>query len=245
MLIKRLWCLLETPEYINQIVRNDIEKKRGLLLCTFWKTKWPSYQCQIILKTFYNGKKIQLIPPILINNKLISSFKEKANHFNAFFASLCTPVPHNSTLPLVTTPITNASISSISFNDHNILNIIHSLNIDKANGYDISIRLLKICDSSTAKPLSIIFKNCLWSMPFPKNWKKSKVVPIHKKGDKQLLRNCWPVSLLPIRGKIFEIIIFNHIFEYLEKNGLLCWNQSGFHPFDSCENQLLSIVHDI
>ena len=31
----------------------------------------------------------------------------------------------------------------------------------------------------------------------------------------------------------------------LKKNSLLCLNQSGFHPFDSCENQLLSVVHDI
>ena len=38
-----------------------------------------------ILKTLYNGKKIPLIPPILVNNKLISSFKEKANYFNDFF----------------------------------------------------------------------------------------------------------------------------------------------------------------
>ena len=68
-------------------------------------------------------------------------------------------------------------------------------------------------------------------------------IPIHKKGDKQLLQNYQPVSLLPICGKIFERIIFNPIFEYLEKNSLLCPNQSGFRPFDSCENQLLSIVH--
>ena len=40
-----------------------------------------------ILKTLYNGKKFPLIPPILVNNKLISNFKEKANHFNAFFTS--------------------------------------------------------------------------------------------------------------------------------------------------------------
>ena len=30
-----------------------------------------------------------------------------------------------------------------------------------------------------------------------------------------------------------------------KKNSLLCPSQSGFCPFDSCENQLLSIVHDI
>ena len=39
-------------------------------------------------------------------------------------------------------------------------------------------------------------------------------------------------------GKIFELIIFNPIFE---KYCLLCPNKFGFRPFDSCENQLLSI----
>ena len=138
-----------------------------------------------LYEKLYNGKKIPLILPILINNKLISNFKEKANHFNAFFASQCTPVSNNSTLPLVTTPITDASLSSISFNHQNILNIIHSLNINKAHGYDdISIRLLKMCGSSIVKPQSIIFKNCLQSGSFPNNCKKSNVVPIHKRGDK-------------------------------------------------------------
>ena len=114
------------------------------------------------LKTFYNGKKIPLIPPILMNNKLISNFKEKANHFNAFFASQCTLVPNNSTLPLVRTPVTNASLSSISLNDQNILKIINSFNINKVHGYDdISIRLPKIYDSAIVRPLSIISKNCL------------------------------------------------------------------------------------
>ena len=37
-----------------------------------------------ILKTLYNGNKIPLIPPILVNNKLISNFREKANYFNDF-----------------------------------------------------------------------------------------------------------------------------------------------------------------
>ena len=69
-------------------------------------------------------------------------------------------------------------------------------------------------------------------------------MPIHKKSEKQLLQNYRPVSLLPISGKIFERIIFNPIIKCLQKS-LLCPNQSGFHPFDSCENQLLSIVHDI
>ena len=66
-----------------------------------------------------------------------------------------------------------------------------------------------------------------------------------KKGDKQLLENYRPVSLLPILGKVFEKILYNNIFEYLQENNLLCENQSGFRRSDSCEYQLLSIVHEI
>ena len=95
------------------------------------------------------------------------------------------------------------------------------------------------------RPLSIIFKNCLQTGTFPNNWKKSNVVPIHKKGDKQLLQNYRPVSLLPMCGKIFEKIVFNPMLEFLEENGLLCPHQSGFHSSDSCQSHLLAIVQDI
>ena len=33
--------------------------------------------------------------------------------------------------------------------------------------------------------------------------------------------------------------------EFLEENSLLCPHQSGFCSSDSCQNQLLSILHDI
>ena len=53
------------------------------------------------------------------------------------------------------------------------------------------------------------------------------------------------MSLLPICSKIFEKIIFNSFFKYLEDNKLLNCNQSGFRPSDSCVHQLLSITHEI
>ena len=49
------------------------------------KTYWS------ILKTFYNGKKIPVIPPLLINNKLVSNFKTKANHLMLFFLPCTEP----------------------------------------------------------------------------------------------------------------------------------------------------------
>ena len=68
---------------------------------------------------------------------------------------------------------------------------------------------------------------------------------MHKKVDKQRLENYRPVSLLPILGNVFEKILFNDIFQYLQGNNLLCENQSGFRPSESCEYQIPSIVHEI
>ena len=57
------------------------------------KTYWS------IFKSFYKGTKVPLIPPLLVNNKTVSDFPEKANLFNDFFASQCTPISNNSVLP--------------------------------------------------------------------------------------------------------------------------------------------------
>ena len=61
----------------------------------------------------------------------------------------------------------------------------------------------------------------------------ANVVPIHKRNDKQNVKNYRPVSLL-------LILTF-----YILWNVLISSNQSGFKQGDSYINQLLSITHDI
>ena len=91
----------------------------------------------------------------------------------------------------------------------------------------------------------MIFNNCIDTGTLPDIWKQSNIIPVHKKGDKQIVNNYIPVSLLPIFGKIFEKLLFNSIMNFLEEKNLLNSNQSGFRSNHSCESQLLSIVHDI
>ena len=91
----------------------------------------------------------------------------------------------------------------------------------------------------------LIFNQCIDSGIYPCEWKKANAVPIHKKGDKQTLKNYRPVSLLPICSKIFERLIYNEMFGFFLDKGLISANQSGFKPGDSCINQLLSITHNI
>ena len=129
--------------------------------------------------------------------------------------------------------------------EDNILKIMRALNINEAHGHDeISVRMIKICNKALVKHLSLIYKNCIDTGVFHDIWKKSNIVPVYKRGDKQIIDNYRPISLLPICGKIFEKILFNSIYKFLEENNL-CKHQSGFRPSDSCEYQLLSIVHDI
>ena len=57
-------------------------------------------------------------------------------------------------------------------------------------------------------------------------WKLANVTPIYKKEDKQLIKNYRPISLLPICGKMFEKIIFNNLYSYLNANNLITKNLS-------------------
>ena len=104
--------------------------------------------------------------------------------------------------------------------------------------------MIKICDESLVQPLSLIFRGCIDTGVYPDTWKKSNIVQVQK-GDKEIVNNYKSVSLLPICSKILEKKIFDSIMRFLNENKLLSDAQSGFRPSDSCEYQLLSIVHDI
>ena len=101
----------------------------------------------------------------------------KANIFNKFFADQCTPLKNNSSVP-----VTQSRLTSLDFNENELLKIIRALNINKAHGHDdISIRMIKICDKSLIKPLTFLFKTSLRSSHYPDIWKKSNIIPVHKK----------------------------------------------------------------
>ena len=57
--------------------------------------------------------------------------------------------------------------------------------MDKARGWDqLSIRMIKTCGDAITFPLKLIFKSMINKGVFPDDWKKSNVVPIHKKESK-------------------------------------------------------------
>ena len=106
------------------------------------KTDWS------ILKSFYNDRKIPLIPSLLVNNKSVSDFTEKSTLFNDFFGTQCTLLSNISVLPSAVFFKTQSRLSSINFEKEDIFKIIRNLNIDEAHGHgNISMQMFTTCDS--------------------------------------------------------------------------------------------------
>ena len=99
-----------------------------------------------------------VIPPLLVNSKFETDFKAKANIFNDFFSKQCIPLANGSKLPESQVYLTNSRIKSVLFSDNLVINIIRNLNVNKDHvHHDISVRMIKTCDESLLRPLSIIF----------------------------------------------------------------------------------------
>ena len=202
------------PLDISNAISSSKSKHHGRLANKLNDPKTAQKTYWTILKIFVNSSKIPLIPPLLVDNKLVTDFLDKANLFNNFFTKQCTPVSDDSTVPVIKNFETRERLSSLEFCVDDIVKIIRLLDQNKAHGHDkILIRMIKLCVSSISRPLHLIFRNYLETESFPKEWKKTNIITVHKKGDKQLTTNSRPVSLLSICGKVFEKIIFNSIFK--------------------------------
>ena len=146
------------------------------------KTYWS------ILNRFLSNKKLPIIPPILVDDRVVSNFAEKTELFNSYFASQCTPVTNKSQLPSLEFK-TGKRIEKVTFTDDDINLIVKNLNVGKAHGWDnISIRIIKLCSKSIARPLSLIFQSILNDGVVPNDWKKSDIIPCHKRGSKNLIK---------------------------------------------------------
>ena len=101
--------------------------------------------------------------------------------------------------------------------------------------------MIKIFDELLFKSLILIFSDCIDAGVYPDISKKSNIVPVHKRGNKQIISNCRPVPLLPICNKILEKLIFNSMMTFPNDNNFLSSNQSGLRPPDSCECNLFQL----
>jgi hypothetical protein len=74
----------------------------------------------------------------------------------------------------------------------------------------------------------IYVKECFQLEHFQDRLKFSEIKPTYNKGDKTLITNYRPISLLPVFSKIFVKIIYRRIYHHLTSNNILVKRQFGF-----------------
>ena len=198
-----------------------------------------------ICKQFWSHVKAKSntnrIPEVLKHNGLISSHNiTKANMFNDHFFEQFSLMSRYD----IEIDFSNDEHFEIDFSCTKIKQFLDNINTDNAAGPDgIHGSVLKHCSVSLCRPLSIIFKLIYNTGIIPQEWKSANIVPIYKKGDKNLISNYRPISLLCLSAKIMERVVQD---ELLNLTGnLLNSAQHGFLSGKSCTTNLITLTDDI
>jgi hypothetical protein len=213
---------------------SDKLKRGSLSSKDWWKT----------LKSFISSQQITPIPPLQNPETLELNFTDenKANLLNDYFIKQTLIEDSNKHVPDLGPSMTTTSLSEITLTETETENVLRSLNLEKASGPDgISNRILREASHELSQPLCDLFNASLLRRKVPSTWKVAHVSAIFKKGDSSLPNNYRPISLLNTIEKVFERLIFKHLFNHLQANNFLTPVQSGFIPGDSTVNQLVFI----
>ena len=108
---------------------------------------------------------------------------------------------------------------------------------------NIGPKVLKQCALALYVPLHHLFNLSLSQQVIPTEWKCHAITPIHKSGDRSLVKNYRPISLLCCVSKVLESLIFNHISEFVISK--MSVSQFGFVRRRSCVQQLLLSTNNI
>ena len=99
---------------------------------------------------------------------------------------------------------------------------ISKLKNTKSTGHDqINLQHIKERLMVTVPYITLIINTSIVTNVFPKQWKHSIIIQIHKSSDIEEPINFRPINLFPIVSKILEKVISTQLTEYLENNNLL------------------------
>ena len=182
------------------------------------------------------------IPPLINGPEVLTTSKDKAEHFAQKFS-------RNSTLDDSGHPLpefearTHQVLSNICITPKKVATVIQSLDPSKATGPDgIPVVVLQRCCPELAPVLSKLYNKLLSQPCFPSCWKIPNVIAAFKNsGDRSDSGNYRPISLLPIISKVFESLIASSIIRHVDSFGLFNDCQYGFRATRSTADVLTVI----
>ena len=171
-----------------------------------------------------NSAQDSAIKYIYENNQKIENKTDIPNAMNTYFCEIG---------PNLSARIANISNNNLELPDRNpksiffrptnfseIYKIINTMK-NKSGGVDnINAKTLKILSEYISVPLEYIFNLCIAESIWSDALKNSEV-PIYKTREKSHISNYRPISLISNIAKIFEKIIYNRLYQFLEKHNII------------------------
>jgi len=226
--------------------RSDFKKLASKKMASSFEDEDDS---NLITKKFWSyvkatSKNTRIPEQIHLDDVHKSDHTDQANLFNNFFhQQFSSPSNYDVHFDTITTQDDIDYVSTL-FSSSRIVNILGNLNTRKAMGPDkIHGEVLKKCAHTLAPALEILFTKCYVSGNLPSNWKCMIVVPVHKKGSKNDVKNYRPISLTSLVVKVMERIIRDELLGRC--NELIDPRQHGFLPNKSCTTQMVEFCDSL
>ena len=177
---------------------------------------------------------------IHLNTRFRSCPLQKAELFNEFFCDQFS----NASDYNIPIDFANDNEYDIDFSHRIIRRFLSNINSNKAQGPDrIHGKVLKNCAGSISYPLSLLFRLSYNTGYIPSEWKYANVVPIHKKGSKNDVKNYRPISLTSLIMKTFERVVKDELL--LRVSHKLSMKQHGFLAKRSCTSNLVTLCDSL
>lgn len=160
-----------------------------------------------VLKEIINKQSSSSYPDSFdIDNVPTSDFNQIVNKFNQYFVNvgpnLASNIPQSNTSPdFYLKNRTSNSLFLKPVVEKEVKSVINQLK-NSAAGYDsVCPSIVKAYIAPILKPLTHVFNLCINQGYSPDELKIAKVVPLFKKGNKKIITNYRPVSILPFFQK--------------------------------------------
>ena len=206
---------------------------------TLWKTA----------KGFMGWKSTGSPTQLQIDNKLVTSAHEMAQAMNYFFVgkienirATLPPVELNTIKIRENMQNKNCQLHLKDITVSDVKKLLWSLSNSKSTSLDgLNNYSVKLAAHYIAQPMHHVIRLSIIQQKFPRSWKFSKVIPLHKRGDPLDRKNYRPVALLSPLSKVMEKIVYRQIYEYFSINGLFHKSLHGYRKFRSTQTALLQL----
>jgi len=184
---------------------------------------------------------------LLSNNSLLSRPIDVANCFNEYFVNVGKRLDND--IPL-------SGVHALDFMGERVTDsffvkpvtggeVCREINNLKSNScplYGIPTHILKCNGRLLCYCVSKLFNISIQTAKFPSPLKISRVTPLFKAGDRTIVSNYRPVSILSDFSKIFEKLMCVQLTSFIESREILCNNQFGFRKNASTSDAIIEFL---